>query len=194
MRDVEAHFESVQDDRERRSGSGRRPRTWRLRRLARGELEKAREKEADAERRRRERDERVRRRRVNWRRRRRSWSGEAHGALGAGENKLAAAGAALAACEGARTRARDAAGRVSGERLETQRWWRERQRPDERQRQRQVVDEASATHAKEHARLRARAESAEAAVEELRRAYAARSLRRRRCRRWIRKPPSPKGA
>ena len=34
----------------------------------------------------------------------------------------------------------------------------------------------SATHAKEHARLRARAESAEAAVEELRRAYAARSL------------------
>ena len=62
------------------------------------------------------------------------------------------------------------------ERLETQ-LAEERERFEtERQRQRQVVDELSATHAKEHARLRARAESAEAAVEELRRAYAARSL------------------
>lgn len=181
MRDVEAHFESVQDDRERaereRAASEE---TWRSRvRALEGELEKAREKEADARATAaRERDERVR---VATRELAEKASElEREATRLASENERL--GESLARAEG---RADAAEKRLAEERerLETQlaetqlAEERERERLEtERRRQRLAVDELSATHAKEHARLRARAESAEAAVEELRRAYAARSL------------------
>ena len=157
MRDVEAHFESMRDDRERAERErSKREEDWRLKLGAlEKSLEKAREKEADertkAE---RERDEAV----LEATRRLAEKAsglalevtrlGEENERLGEENERL---GESLAQAEGRLDAARSAAETSASpgrerERLETER------------------------------RLRARAESAEAAMEELRREYAARSL------------------
>ncbi len=178
MRDVEAHFESVQDDRERAERErAAREEDWRSRvRALEGELEKALSERASpstadaramAE---RERDE---------------LSQKASG-LALEATRLASEnerlGESLARAEGrlaegrlAEERKRERERERERERLETERE-RERERLETERRRRAVVDESSATHARDVARLRARAESAEAAAEELRRRYAARSL------------------
>ena len=173
MRDVEAHFESVQDDRERAERErAAREEDWRSRvralegELEKGELEKRELEKALSERASHEADARATAERE------RDELAEKASGLALEVTRLASEnerlGESLARAEG-----RLAEGRLAEERERE----RERERLETERRHSAAVDESSATRReRDVARLRARAESAEAAAEELRRRYAARSL------------------
>ena len=163
MRDVEAHFESVQDDRERaereRAASEE---TWRSRvRALEGELEKAREKRGG-----------------KGALRGRSREADASDGCARRRDELAekASGLALEVTRLASENERlgESLARRRGVGRRRRGWRRSGELERERERERERLETER--------RLRARAESAEAAAEELRRRYAARSLAAaRRC-------------